>query len=198
MKMFFDSDGTILNSIPSKNAAARLVFSQLFDGEQLDWVVDFFNKSKGSRSAKISQLTRLTGFKINEELFNEEFARELLSLVPSIEVRPGLEDLRQTHRDAKWYVVSNGSGPETQNIYRILGLDFLFDGGIWGSPQTKSALLSSFLSPNEGGWFFSDTEEDYVLASEFDLDFFYMSGWNSEKDNDFFMGRGIPALTSFY
>jgi hypothetical protein len=45
MKMFFDSDGTVLNSIPSKNAAARLAFSQILDGEELDMAVHFFARA---------------------------------------------------------------------------------------------------------------------------------------------------------
>jgi phosphoglycolate phosphatase-like HAD superfamily hydrolase len=197
MKMFFDSDGTVLNSIPSKNAAARLAFSQILDGEELDMAVHFFCTSSGSRTAKISQLNRIMGAKVNEGFFNRIFAQELLTLVPSMEIRPGLGNLRERHRDAKWYIVSNGSGVETQEVYELLELDFLFDGGIWGSPLSKAELFSRILSPDEGGWFFSDSEEDYLLANKFDLEFFYMSGWNSEKDMAFFKNEGIAPFYSF-
>jgi hypothetical protein len=137
------------------------------------------------------------GAKVNEGFFNRIFAQELLTLVPSMEIRPGLGNLRERHRDAKWYIVSNGSGVETQEVYELLELDFLFDGGIWGSPLSKAELFSRILSPDEGGWFFSDSEEDYLLANKFDLEFFYMSGWNSEKDMAFFKNEGIAPFYSF-
>jgi phosphoglycolate phosphatase-like HAD superfamily hydrolase len=64
----------------------------------------------------------------------------------SCKVAPGLEALRQQTPNARWLIVSGGDQAELRDVFAQRGIAAWFDGGIFGSPDTKDEILSRELS----------------------------------------------------
>lgn len=55
---------------------------------------------------------------------------------------PGLEALRQQTSDAHWLVVSGGDHEELRDVFAWRGIAEWFNGGIFGSPDTKDEIVA--------------------------------------------------------
>jgi phosphoglycolate phosphatase-like HAD superfamily hydrolase len=83
-------------------------------------------------------------------------------------VAEGLEDLRAQTPDATWCIVSGGDQAELREIFAARGLDHLFDGGIFGSPDSKDVILAremeSGAQSSIPALFLGDSRYDYEAA----------------------------------
>lgn len=96
-------------------------------------------------------------------------------------VTPGLSDLRALTPGARWLIVSGGDQAELRAVFAARGLATLFDGGIFGSPDTKDTILAR--EQARGGiaapaLFLGDSRYDHEAASAAGLDFVFVSGWS--------------------
>jgi len=189
--LIFDSDGTVLNSLEIKRSISSEVFRELAFS---DWasIGSQFASMSGSRASKIKILEQTHGQPIDTARFDEVFTECLLQKASEIEVRDGLFELREQTAGHCWYLLTNGSQDETRKLYKILEIDHLFDGGIWGSPSDKSAHIER-LKFGSGDLMFSDSHEDYILSQKFQIPFVYLAGWNSASDASYFAAAGITA-----
>jgi phosphoglycolate phosphatase-like HAD superfamily hydrolase len=146
----------------------------------------------GSRATKIKILEQTHGQPIDTALFDAHFTEFLLQRAGEIEIREGLVELRERTVGQTWYLLTNGSQDETRKLYKVLGIDHLFDGGIWGSPSDKSAHIDRF-DFDSGDLMISDSREDYFLSQKFGIPFAYLAGWNTENDAAYFDAAGIVA-----
>lgn len=102
-----------------------------------------------------------------------------------IEVAPGLAALRKHARDARWLIVSGGAQAELRDVFAQRRITDWFDGGIFGSPDTKDEILARELASGNiqrPALFIGDSKYDYQAASAAGLDFVFLSGWSEVAD----------------
>lgn len=82
-------------------------------------------------------------------------------------------------------IVSGGDQAELREIFADRGLDRLFDGGIFGSPDTKETILARELESGNirpQALFLGDSTYDHRAAVGAGLDFIFVSGWSEVPD----------------
>jgi phosphoglycolate phosphatase-like HAD superfamily hydrolase len=189
--LIFDSDGTVLNSLGIKRSISSEVFRELGFTDWASIGSEFANMS-GSRASKIKTLEQTHGRPIGTARFDELFTECLVQKASEIEIREGLVELRERTVGHCWYLLTNGSQDETRKLYTMLGINQLFDGGIWGSPSDKSAHIDR-LDFGPGDLMISDSREDYFLSQKFQIPFAYLAGWNTENDAAYFEAARVTA-----
>jgi phosphoglycolate phosphatase-like HAD superfamily hydrolase len=105
-------------------------------------------------------------------------------------VAKGLNKLRALTPNARWLIVSGGDQGELREIFAQRGLESLFDGGIFGSPDTKDDILSQKVMDGvirKPALFLGDSRYDYEAAITAGLDFVFMSGWSEMKGWPYFV-----------
>ena len=115
----------------------------------------------------------------------EAFAREVKKALVTCEVAEGLKALRSATQHARWLIVSGGDQMELREIFAARELDQLFNGGIFGSPLTKDAILAGELSNQNitrPGLFLGDSKYDHQAATNAELDFVFISEWSEVED----------------
>src|SRR5690554_1762432 len=98
---------------------------------------------------------------------------------------PGLEALREQTPNARWLIVSGGDQAELRDVFASRGIAEWFDGGIFGSPDTKDEILARELASvniQQPALFLGDSKYDYQAASAAGLDFVFLSGWSEVAD----------------
>lgn len=113
------------------------------------------------------------------------YALEVREGLMTCSVTEGLQELRSETSRAKWFIVSGGDQDELRNVFGARGLDHLFDGGIFGSPDNKDSILArELLTGNiiKPGLFLGDSRYDHQAASRAGLDFIFVSGWTEFRE----------------
>jgi len=96
-------------------------------------------------------------------------------------IAPGLASLRAVTRGARWLIVSGGDQAELRAVFSARGLDQLFDGGIFGSPDDKDTILSRELATGNITYpalFLGDSRYDHEAAARAGIDFLFVSEWS--------------------
>jgi phosphoglycolate phosphatase-like HAD superfamily hydrolase len=117
----------------------------------------------------------------------EAYAEHVHEGLLSCTIAPGLESLRQHTPDARWLVASGGDQAELRDVFLRRGLADLFDGGIFGSPDTKEEILARELvngNISRPALFIGDSKYDYEAACDACLDFLFISEWSEVKNYD--------------
>ncbi len=180
----FDCDGVILNSnkvkteafyyaaLPyGKDAAKSLVEFHIARGgisryKKFEWFFDEVVKSNKGPSL--------------EELL-EVYAQSVRQGLMNCDVADGLADLREMTKNANWLIVSGGDQAELREIFALRNLDELFDGGIFGSPDSKDLILAREIrngNIKSRALFVGDSKYDYASSSNAGLDFIFVSKWS--------------------
>lgn len=115
-------------------------------------------------------------------------------------VAEGLEELRTQTPHATWCIVSGGDQVELREIFAARGLDHLFDGGIFGSPDSKDIILARQIESrviDAPAIFLGDSRYDYEAAHRAGIDFLFVSKWTEVHDwNEFIASRQLRAIES--
>lgn len=190
--LVFDCDGVVLNSNPVKTEAFFKSVSP-FGKTSADALVSYHVANGGiSRYEKFAHyLNRiapecLTAYKkpTIDDLLNS-FSNHVRTGLLSCDIAPGLLKLRQRVSDARWLIVSGGDQFELRDIFTQRGLVEYFDGGIFGSPDTKEVILQRELSRGnimKPALFLGDSKYDYEVSKSAGLDFLFLSGWSEVLD----------------
>lgn len=200
----FDCDGVILNSNHIKTRAffnAALPYGQ----PAAQSLVDYHVSNGGlSRYHKFEYFLRhIVGQEpetIALKKLLDAYAGEVRSGLTECEAAIGLKELRQFTPSACWLVVSGGDQQELRSVFAERGIAELFDGGIFGSPDTKDMILerenaSGYISPP--AVFLGDSRYDYQAALRAGMDFVFISKWTEVKDwPDFVANEGLHAVDS--
>lgn len=181
----FDCDGVILDSNEVKTNAFYNSTVSYGDGYARA-LVEYHKKNGGvSRYEKYKYfLTDILGGELCHEELNSlinDFASQVRQGLMTCGVAPGLEDLRKQNHGAKWFVVSGGDEAELREVFAARCLDHLFDGGIFGSPDSKDLILArEFDNANmtKPGIFLGDSKYDFESSRRAGLDFIFISGWS--------------------
>jgi len=184
-KIIFDCDGVLLDSNPLKtNAFREAVISYGEDAAQR--LVDYHIHHGGvSRYEKFrwffSEVVNLPDVEAATKSAIMEFSYSVKSSLPNCQVAYGLEFLKSASGPAPWYIVSGSDQEELKHFMEDANLSPLFDGGIFGSPDTKHDIFARLI-PNAGGdsqnIYFGDSALDHIVAKEFGCDFVFVSKWS--------------------
>jgi phosphoglycolate phosphatase-like HAD superfamily hydrolase len=133
-----------------------------------------------------------------EELLSA-YAQAVRAGLMSCAVAEGLAALRAATAGARWCIVSGGDQAELREIFAARGLDGLFDGGIFGSPDSKDTILARELAAGtirRPALFLGDSRYDHEAAARAGLDFVFVSGWSEFSGwPDHVARHGLPAVT---
>lgn len=202
--LVFDCDGVILNSNYVKSLAfynACLPYGE----KAANTLVDYHVANGGiSRYKKFEYfldciVSRKEKGPDMESLLSA-FSYEVRKGLMRCEIAGGLKELRAYTSGANWFVVSGGDQSELRDVFSRRGIDSLFDGGIYGSPATKSEILKKRSiggGLQEPSLFLGDSRYDYLAASEMKMDFAFISGWTEFSDWEQYCDKnGIIAVES--
>ncbi len=181
----FDCDGVILNSNHVKTKAFHAATIS-WGRQAAETMVQYHVRNGGiSRYQKFEYFLRhILGRESQQDELESllaSFAGLVRSGLMQCEVAEGLKELRNATPHSKWLVVSGGDQAELRDIFSNRGLDELFDGGIFGSPDDKCNILKRELgigNIQKPAVFIGDSRYDYEAASGTGLDFIFMSGWS--------------------
>jgi len=101
------------------------------------------------------------------------------------QIAPGLAELRAATPNARWLIVSGGDQAELRTVFASRGIADWFDGGIFGSPDTKDEILARELvngSITGSALFIGDSKYDYQASRKAGLDFVFLYFWSEVKD----------------
>ena len=183
----FDCDGVILNSNKIKTRAFR-VASFPFGYEASRSLENYHLKNGGvSRYAKfdyfLENIVSINSKKNKElylkkmlKIYSEETEKGLLDS----EITYGLHSLRTKTKDSYWSIVSGGDQDQLRSIFAKKEIKHLFNGGVFGSPDTKNKILNRELIRGTiklPALFIGDTALDHQVSVANGLDFIFVSDW---------------------
>lgn len=187
--LVFDCDGVVLNSNKIKTQAFYDV-TKVYGHEVAQALVDYHVQNGGiSRYKKFEYFFTdilskpLYKNELDELLIN--FAQEVKKALLTCEVSEGLIELKEKTKHAKWLIVSGGDQEELREVFAKRGLAELFDGGIFGSPDTKDTILEREKVAGNitlPALFLGDSKYDYRAAQTAGIDFVFMSGWTEVEE----------------
>lgn len=119
------------------------------------------------------------------EALLKAFAGDVLAGLLGCDLASGLETLRQNTPGVRWLIVSGADQAELRDVFARRGIAKWFDGGIFGSPDTKDEILARELTASNiqhPALFLGDSKYDFEAASKAGLDFVFLSGWSEVAD----------------
>ena len=93
---------------------------------------------------------------------------------------PDLKKFRAKTINAKWLIVSGGDENELREIFAIKKIDHNFNGGIFGSPNSKEEILKRELNSKnirKPALLIGDSKYDYFAAKDQNIEFVFLSCW---------------------
>jgi len=118
------------------------------------------------------------------------YAQSVRAGLLSCELADGLSDLRAITADARWLIASGGDQEELRSIFDERGLSDFFDGGIFGSPDTKDLIIGRELATGlirNPALFLGDSRFDHEVAVKYRLEFVFLSAWTEMPEWDKYM-----------
>lgn len=200
----FDCDGVILDSnrlktdafrtaaLPYGETAAQALVDYHIANGGISRFVKFrhfldFIVAEGARGPDMDMLLATYADAVAEGLLNCAIAH-------------GLAELRASTAGARWMIVSGGSQEELRAVFAERGIAEWFDGGIFGSPDTKDEILAREIADDTiemPALFIGDSTYDWRAASGAGLDFVFATWWTEVTDWPAFVEReNLPTIGS--
>lgn len=188
----FDCDGVLLNSNVVKTEAFYRS-AEPYGADKAEALVAFHVANGGvSRYVKFEYfLTDIVGYECVEagelQALLDAYAGYVQDGLMNCEMATGLSQLKKLTPESSWMVVSGGDQEELRRVFSARGIDIYFEGGIYGSPQTKDQILTWAAEAevlSSPAVFVGDSQYDFEAASRAGLDFIFVSAW-SESSYDF-------------
>ena len=182
--LVFDCDGVVLNSNKLKTQAfyqAALPYGEAPAKALVDYHVANGGISRYRKFAYfLSHLVprNVDGPGLDKLL--QVYASKVREGLMACESDPALLLLRELTPSKSWFIVSGGDQAELREIFSARGLDHLFDGGIFGSPDSKDEILSRELQAGRilrPGLFIGDSRYDHQASVNAGLDFVFIKQW---------------------
>ncbi|MCP9827925.1 HAD family hydrolase [Synechococcus sp. L2F] len=209
--IIFDCDGVVLDSNRIKTEAFRIA-AQPYGSAAADALVAHHVANGGvSRYKKFATFLELIlpehapnavagqdGPDVEQLLMT--YAKAVRTGLMTCAVADGLEALRASTPHARWLIVSGGDQKELRQIFAERGIAQLFDGGIFGSPDTKDQILAREIESDtitKPALFLGDSRYDYTAATAAGLDFAFVHGWTELPEwNTFVTDESIPSVAA--
>lgn len=184
--IIFDCDGVVLDSNQVKTQAfyqAALPYGEKIAQDLVDYHVARGGISRYKKFEWLmEQCTGLNGPSLDELLAN--YAKEVEIGLLSCDITEGLRELRSHTQHANWLIVSGGAQHELREVFAARGLTPLYDGGIFGSPDTKDEILAREKANGNikfPALFIGDSKYDFEAATNANIDFVFMTKWSEVK-----------------
>jgi phosphoglycolate phosphatase-like HAD superfamily hydrolase len=184
--LVFDCDGVILDSNQLKiqayyDTAIGFGANKL----QAKALVDYHVQLGGiSRYHKFEYFLReITHQPVQDDLMQDllqRFSHEVVQGLLKCKIASGLQQLREATSHARWMLVSGGDQSEKHMVFAKLGIDKLFDAGIFGSPDYKDDILAREKASGNlqlPAIYFGDSRYDHEAATRAGFDFVFVSEW---------------------
>lgn len=190
--LVFDCDGVILDSNKVKTEAfyqATLPYGETAARSMIEYHVANGGVSRYKKFAHFQEhIVRAESSPKQvsdlEALF-QAYACYVRKGLLSCRLAPGLEALRKGTPNSVWLIVSGGDQSELREVFMERGIYSWFNGGIFGSPDTKDEILARELNYGNimrPALFLGDSKYDHEAAKEAGLDFVFLSAWSEVKN----------------
>ena len=187
--LVFDCDGVVLNSNKIKTQAFYEATKHL-GHESAQALVDYHVQNGGiSRYVKFEYfINEILKQALDQTILNDllnRFSQAVKQGLMTCEVAEGLDQLKAKTPDANWLIVSGGDQTELKQVFTERGLDHYFEGGIFGSPDTKDTILAREIANGtitRPALFLGDSKYDYQAAETAGLDFIFLTQWTEVKE----------------
>jgi len=187
--LIFDCDGVVLDSNQVKTDAfyqAALPYGESAAQSLVDYHVQNGGVSRYKKFAYFLENLVAPG-QVGPDLdaLLYRYAAEVHEGLMACDIAKGLSVLRERTANSRWLIVSGGDQEELREVFASRDIVGLFNGGIFGSPDTKDEILSRELASGniqQPALFLGDSKYDYQAASEAMLDFVFLSGWSEVAD----------------
>jgi phosphoglycolate phosphatase-like HAD superfamily hydrolase len=130
----------------------------------------------------------------------QRYAANVATGLASCAIADGLAKLRKKAGNSRWLVASGGDQAELRDVFRMRGIAPFFDGGIFGSPDTKEQILAREIESGNisfPGLLMGDSTYDHRVACQSGLDFVFISDWSELKDwESYVKTHGLAAAPS--
>lgn len=182
--LVFDCDGVVLNSNKVKTDAfykAALPYGELAAQQLVDYHIARGGISRYKKFEWFLTEAVMGRSGPGMEMLLESYAAEVRKRLSSCEIAEGLFELRSKTEHTNWLIVSGGDQQELREIFAERGLAVLFDGGIFGSPESKDVILNREKAKGnikEPALFLGDSRYDHLAASAANLDFIFLVKWS--------------------
>ncbi len=163
LAIFFDSDGTVLNTNQlKKTIITSWIESLKLTASESEKVSDYFVNAYGSREHKLRGIEIMLGVQVDRARFADFFSDSLFDQVDEIEQNHLLISQLKGAGSVNCGILTAGDQRETKELYKKLGILELFPMGIYGSPTEKV----DFLRKNKAGisLYVGDQASDHEAA----------------------------------
>lgn len=201
--LVFDCDGVVLNSNKVKTEAffkAALPYGEASAQQLVNYHVERGGISRYKKFEWFVQNVVPGQHGPNLEQLLAAYATEVRHGLLTCDIAEGLADLREKTKHANWLIVSGGDQQELREVFAQRGIAELFNGGIFGSPDSKDTILARELSVGNirpPALFLGDSRYDHVAASTAKLDFVFLYSWSEfEQWPQYCSDHAITAIKS--
>jgi phosphoglycolate phosphatase-like HAD superfamily hydrolase len=190
--LVFDCDGVVLDSNKVKTEAFRAAALPYGDAAASALVAHHVAHGGVSRYAKF---THFLGHIVPEHSHGQNgpdnnallaaYAKSVRTGLLACDIAPGLATLRAQTPHARWLIVSGGDQAELRGMFVERGIADLFNGGIFGSPDTKDTILAREIAAGtiaQPALFLGDSRYDHQAATQAGLEFLFVSNWSEVPD----------------
>ncbi len=201
--LVFDCDGVILDSNAIKTRAffqAALPYGVQAAQALVDWHIAHGGISRYAKfDYFLNHIVNIGKSGTDRDQLLTTYASEVHKGMMTCAVTTGLHELRKRTRGLRWLVVSGGDQVELNRIFSARNLASMFNGGIFGSPDTKVEIFARELSKGNistPAIFFGDSKYDFESSTNAGLDFVFLTQWTDVVDYNMFIIDN--QITSFY
>ena len=181
----FDCDGVLLNSNSIKSQGFLFAAAE-YGQENAQELLNFHKLNGGISRYKKFQIfiTNILKKPFSESIYQDllkKYSTYISNELLKCELAPNIKRNREIFCNSKWYVVSGGDEKELRKLFKERRIDFLFDGGIYGSPRNKFEIFKTILPDSankDNSIFLGDSSYDFEAASSFGISFRYISKWS--------------------
>jgi len=182
--LVFDCDGVVLNSNKVKTEAffkAALPYGEAEAQQLVNYHVARGGISRYKKFEWFIENVVAAQEGPNLEQLLAAYATEVKHGLLTCDIAEGLTELRAKTPQANWLIVSGGDQQELREVFAARDLAKYFDGGIFGSPDSKDTILARELALaniKQPALFLGDSRYDHVAASTAKLDFIFLHNWS--------------------
>lgn len=182
--LVFDCDGVVLNSNKVKTEAffkAALPYGEAAAQQLVNYHVARGGISRYKKFEWFIENVVAAQEGPNLEQLLAAYATEVKHGLLTCDIAEGLAELRAKTPQANWLIVSGGDQQELREVFAARDLAKYFDGGIFGSPDSKDTILARELALaniKQPALFLGDSRYDHVAASTAKLDFIFLHNWS--------------------
>lgn len=201
--LVFDCDGVVLNSNKVKTEAffkAALPYGEAAAQQLVNYHVARGGISRYKKFEWFIENVVAAQEGPNLEQLLAAYATEVRHGLLTCDIAEGLAELRAKTPQANWLIVSGGDQQELREVFAARDLAKYFDGGIFGSPDSKDTILARELALaniKKPALFLGDSRYDHVAASAAKLDFIFLHNWSEfEQWQQYCESRVITTIKS--